>query len=1009
VVLDKSELGAEGSVSNVQARLLLWCRRGRRGLARVEFSSDFARRKVIDHLKRELSADKIPVHIIELPQWRSPAEILQYLLQHLEAIDSGVVSVSGFATAFDREVSLSDALRVINFNRENLAKPNLLQIWWMTRRFSGRALHAMPDLNSWFTVRLFLTENVSPQGWSAQQFNALVGNVVGSPIGSAVGSVVGNVVLTSPAEQQHISGDDELAIVENLPKSGAQSFVGRGAELADIHRQLQNHDRTAIAAIVGIGGVGKTELALQYATTYRDSYPGGICWLRARDIDIGTQVIAFAQTRLGLSPRTDLDILTQTHWCWQHWPSPPRAVLLVIDDVNDYERVVPYLPRSNRFKVVITTRLRSLGSDISTLDLDTFSEADAQVLLGNLIGEARILSEERAACQLYKLLGYLPIGIEVVGRYLQHRPDLTLTDFYQTLQQVQGATRSLPPGMTAQASLYAVLGQIWEALTTEAQRLACLLSCFALAPIAWALVEEAWPEPPTEALAQYRDQQLLTFGLLRPAGDSLYQLHPLIYEFLSDQREQTGWGDELKQAYCREMVAVAKTIPQTPISAQVLTLTPTIPHLVEAATTWHHWLTDDDLLWPFVGLDRFYSGQGNYGAAEPWAEMCLSVVRARLGAEHPAVAQSLNNLAYLYDSQGRYSEAEPLLVEALAMSKRLLGAEHPAVAQSLNNLALLYKSQGRYSEAEPLLVEALAMSKRLLGAEHPDVALSLNNLAVLYDSQGRYSEAEPLYGEALAMRKRLLGAEHPAVATSLNNLAALYYSQGRYSEAEPLLVEALAMSKRLLGAEHPAVAQSLNNLAYLYASQGRYSEAEPLLVEALAMRKRLLGAEHPDVAQSLNNLAALYASQGRYSEAEPLLVEALAMSKRLLGAEHPDVARSLNNLAALYKSQGRYSEAEPLLVEALAMRKRLLGAEHPAVATSLNNLALLYASQGRYSEAEPLYGEALAMRKRLLGAEHPDVARSLNNLAALYDAQGRSSEAEPLYQQARAINEALQR
>ena len=95
------------------------------------------------------------------------------------------------------------------------------------------------------------------------------------------------------------------------------------------------------------------------------------------------------------------------------------------------------------------------------------------------------------------------------------------------------------------------------------------------------------------------------------------------------------------------------------------------------------------------------------------------------------------------------------------MIKKLLGAEHPYIATSLNNLAALYESQGRYEEAEPLYIQALDMRKKLLGEEHPDVATSLNNLAGLYSSQGRYEEAEPLYIQALDMYKKLLGDEHP--------------------------------------------------------------------------------------------------------------------------------------------------------------------------------------------------------------------------------------------------------
>ncbi|BAY75561.1 NB-ARC domain-containing protein [Nostoc linckia NIES-25] len=397
----------------------------------------------------------------------------------------------------------------------------------------------------------------------------------------------------------------------------------------------------------------------------------------------------------------------------------------------------------------------------------------------------------------------------------------------------------------------------WQCLESETQKLACLLSLFALAPIPWSLVESAASYNDLEFDLKANRTILVERYLLQELADDTYQVHERIQELLRQKLEELAEADELKRGFCQAMVAVAKDIPQTPTLIEIAQVTLAIPHLGETATVYQAWLSDDDLILPFLGSARFYEGQGAYVQALPWYEKCLSSAKKRFDDEHPDVATSLNNLAFLYNSQGRYSDAEPLYIEALAMTKRLLGDEHPDVANSLNNLAALYNSQRRYSDAEPLLIKALAMKKRLLGDEHPSVANSLNNLALLYDSQGRYSDAEPLYIEALAMTKRLLGDEHPDVATSLNNLAALYNSQGRYSDAEPLLIEALVMRKRLLGDEHPDVATSLNNLAVLYDSQGRYSDAEPLLIEALSMRKRLLGANHPNTITCRENLEYL--------------------------------------------------------------------------------------------------------------------------------------------------------
>ncbi|BBD57794.1 peptidase-like protein [Nostoc sp. HK-01] len=386
-------------------------------------------------------------------------------------------------------------------------------------------------------------------------------------------------------------------------------------------------------------------------------------------------------------------------------------------------------------------------------------------------------------------------------------------------------------------------------------------------------------------------------------------------------------------------------------------------------------------------VDKLYQ-EGKYSAAIPLAERVLAIREKVLGKEHPDVATSLNNLAYLYSAQGKYQQAETVYLRALAITEKVLGKEHPDVATSLNNLAYLYSEQGNYQQAELLYLRALAIREKVLGKEHPDVALSLNNLAELYRVQGKYQQAEPLYLRSLAILEKVLGKEHPDVATSLNNLAALYHAQGKYQQAEPLYQRALAITEKLLGKAHPSVATSLNNLAYLYFAQGNYQQAEPLYQRALAITEKLLGKEHPYVARSLNNLAALYQAQGNYQQAELLYQRALAILEKVLGKEHPDVATSLNNLALLYLAQGNYQEAEPLYQRALTIREKVLGKEHPSVATSLNNLAGLYQAQGKYQQAEPLYQRSLAITEKVLGKKHPNVANSLNNLAGLYQAQG---------------------
>ncbi len=249
---------------------------------------------------------------------------------------------------------------------------------------------------------------------------------------------------------------------------------------------MQN-SRVNIAAAVGIGGVGKTELALQYAQRRGDEFLGGVCWLRAVE-PIAPQMISFARDYLNLV--VPEETAAPMAWCCQRWPGG-GAVLIVVDDVQDYGALKAMLPSSvasgGRFRVLLTTRQAILPED-QRLALEVLLPEAALELLVSLAGAERIEAELEDAKRLCERVGRLPLAIELMGWHLQQRPELSVTKLLARLESKRLAAKALMqthPEMTAQLGVAAAFEVSWEPLSEAAKILAGLLGLFAAAPIVW--------------------------------------------------------------------------------------------------------------------------------------------------------------------------------------------------------------------------------------------------------------------------------------------------------------------------------------------------------------------------------------------------------------------------------------------------------------------------------------------------------------------------------------------
>jgi tetratricopeptide (TPR) repeat protein/DNA-binding XRE family transcriptional regulator len=807
-------------------------------------------------------------------------------------------------------------------------------------------------------------------------------------------------------------GTASLLPFHNLPDPNPY-FTGRETLLEMLHRALTSGEQVALVqtqAISGLGGIGKTQLALAYAYRCRQHYHD-ILWALAESHEtLTTSYMTLAQhLRLDLRAEYEQQKVVEAvkRWLREH-----KGWLLILDNIEDLGLVRAFVPTPRQGALLLTTRREETSPVARALALDVLPEEEGILFLlrrsGQLAMEATLAAatpHQRAAAQaIVEALGGLPLALDQAGAYLAETR-CSLTDYLVLFQQERQALlhrrgtvpSEHPESVTTTFSLaFAQVQQQSEAASD------LLKLCAYLAPEALPLdllSQGASTLGPVLAPVAAQGlafnaalETLQTYSLVRRnAEQSTLSLHRLVQAV-----QQEALSEEEQRGFAERAVHLVSAAFPTPDAVNWERCQQLMPHVLVCAEHIERWdFASSEAASLLHQAGRYLHRRAAYVQGLPLLQRALALREQILGPDHPDVAQTLDALALLSQSQGQYTEALPLFQRSLAIREQTLGQDHPDVAVALNNLAHLYRYQGRYVEAQPLAEQALAINEQALGPTHPEVATSLNTLALLHRAQGHYTEALPLYQRALAIREQVLGPDHPDLAVSLGNLALFYRSLGRSAEALPLIQQTLAINERVLGPNHTDVALTLNNLALFYYDQKRYEEAVPLIQRALAIYEQALGPDHPDVAWSLNNLANFYRLLGRSVEALPLIQRALAIREQALGPDHPSVAISLHILAQLYYDQGQYKDALPLFKRARTIREQALGPDHPDVAQSLNALAELYEVQEQYEQALPLYQRALTILKQAI-PNHPDTTTAHERLAALLQRMGHVEEASTL-------------
>jgi len=664
--------------------------------------------------------------------------------------------------------------------------------------------------------------------------------------------------------------------------SKGEQMIGRQAALEQVHRQLHSGIRTAIgqtAAFQGLGGLGKTQLAVEYAYAYQKDYANGVIWINA-DQDLNVQLIQLAE-KSWVSPVADQAFKLTT--ATKRLREVPDC-LIIFDNLENLETIKEILPAANVASHILVTSRFEQGGFVA-IPLDTLSpEQGLQLLLQEAGRQPQNGDENQAAGSIVQQLDGLPLALELAGAFLRRRSTVSWQQYLELLH------KNLPAAFLGshaswtkhEADIYSTL-KIHESLFNEEPLLKPLLNALTWSgstamseSLLCALLAESEPINLIGALSLGCALRILQ----RADDNNAYAVHRLVRE----------------------------------VRRAELPLTESPEWVASCAERLGGWFTNHRR--EFSDLALF---EANFDHLPAWQQNALV-----LDTPLPA-ARLLWLQAYPAWHWSRYREAQQLLEQAQALATQSPTADIALKAHLLNDLGSIRHALGDSKAALALSEEALNLRLGLFGEEHQDTADSLNNVALYSNALGKPTQALELGEQALQIWRTLFGEQHPDTARSLDNVAGYYDALGKPVQALELAEQALRIRRALFGEQHPDTASSLGNVASYYNALGKPAQALKLAEQALRIRRMLFGEQHPDTASSLNNVASYYNALGKPAQTLELGEQAWLIRQKLFGDVHPDTVLSNHNLIYYLIANKQRPEA----LKRLEVQLSLLKKDHP--------------------------------------------------------------------------------
>ena len=699
----------------------------------------------------------------------------------------------------------------------------------------------------------------------------------------------------------------------SLPYRRNPSFTPREGILETIHETLVLNAPSGLTSsfvIYGLGGVGKTQVAMEYCYQHRKEFDL-ILWLRADDYD--TLLTSYVQlyqnetfrvfTGVKVSDETNFEAISNQVQSWFERCEDVKW-LLVIDNADELDSgegkptLGKIIPRGYAGCVLVTSRNRAAVGQLATdgMELSAMTESEATRFLQTCCKQTENTAE---MAELLSDLGRLPLAIEQAGGFIRTH-GISIAEYRKLYNKNKSKALDTGLSSTHKEEYYQkTVAATWNISFTAIEKKSPLASW--ILRMAGFLDGKEIPKEMfydtevtlngeasivTEWEAQEAFGIIMAYSLLQPVENrESISMHPLVQIVV---REQTG-GEKLN-CFRQSVNLVERKYPWPTLSnlKTCLKYLSTAQNCVQLGEE----MQVGELVYRIMEcLAGYLKLTGQFNEALRRYQRALEIREREFGVDNVTSAETINNIGEVYRCQGKFNDAVSCYERALKLKEREFGADHIQSADMINNLGMVYYSQGKYDDAISCYERALKLYEQEFGADHIQSADTINNLGIVYDSQGKYDDAISCYERALKLYEREFGIDDIACASTLDNLGNVYSSLDRHDEAILLFQRALNIQEREFGVDHINSAGTINNLGAVHDEISRHDEALSYYQRALNIEEREFGVDHINSADTIMNIGIVYRRLNDLTRAKEFCTRGYSIFESTLGSDHPHTVR----------------------------------------------------------------------------------------------------------------------